>query len=126
MTILDGRLPLEVSSQIRRTVKLFSLVLPLCGQLLTAQDVPRLLTGTVQDSHHEPLRGAIVEVENENTSGVISYITSEDGRFVFKRLSDNLDYKVWATYRGRRSKVKEMSHLESKPDKVVNFIIRPY
>src|ERR1700677_1099502 len=46
----------------------------------------RNLTGTVHDRHHEPLKGAVVEIENENTKSVLSYITDRNGRYSFKRI----------------------------------------
>ena len=73
----------------------------------------RTLTGDVTDRSKEPLRGAIVEVQNESTLAVVSYITDAKGNFSFKRLNGETDYKVWATYRGKRSKTRELSHFDS-------------
>ena len=89
-----------------------------------AQDVYRQLTGVVTDRGNEPLKGAIVEVENENTKSVVSYITDREGRFDFKRLREDTDYVIWATYRGTRSKSRELSHFNGKDHPEFKFVIR--
>jgi hypothetical protein len=90
---------------------------------LAQEHATRTLTGTVEDRHHEPLKGAIVEVQIEDTENVVSYITDVNGQFSFKRLSWNVDYRVWATYRGQKCHSQEMSHFDSKPAKVLHFVI---
>ncbi len=89
-----------------------------------AQDVYRELTGVVTDRSNEPLKGAIVEVENENTKSVVSYITDREGRFDFKRLREDTDYMIWATYRGTRSKSRELSHFNAKDHPEFKFVIK--
>jgi hypothetical protein len=91
---------------------------------LFAQETLRNLSGTVTDEHHEPLRGAIVEVENEHTSSVASYITDRTGHYSFKRLDGNTDYKLWTTFRGQRSRAKTLSQFNVKPDPTIDFVLR--
>jgi hypothetical protein len=106
-------------------------VLVTVGSLLFAtrlhgQPTFRNLTGTVQDRHHEPLKGAIVEIENEDTKSVLSYITDRSGRYSFKRLEGEADYRVWFTYRGQRSKVKEWSQFDVHHNATINLVIKEY
>lgn len=75
------------------------------------------------DRQHEPLRGAVVEVHSEATGTVVSYLTTETGQYSFKRLEGDLDYTVWATWRGRRSPVKNLSSFDSKTDPVIDLQI---
>lgn len=89
-----------------------------------AQPSQRTLTGTVTDGHREPLKGAIVQVEDEQTGRVASYLTEVDGSYRFKRLSSADDYKVWATYRGHKSRSREMSHFDSSQAKTIPLRIR--
>jgi hypothetical protein len=101
----------------------------LCGILLGAapvlgQPVGRNLTGTVTDRHHEPLAGAIVQVHSETTLSVVSYITDRAGQYVFKHLSPDDDYDVFATYRGVRSKARRLSKFDSKADRQVRLVIK--
>ena len=100
----------------------------LAGLFLSAHALPaqaplRTLTGTVSDKHHEPLRGAVVQVQDQTTNSVVSFITTSDGHYSFKRLSPQSDYRVWATYRNQKSRTRQMSHFDSKPQKVINFVI---
>lgn len=88
-----------------------------------AQPTPRNLTGTVTDRHHEPLAGAVVEVHDEATDSVISYITPRTGRYFFQRLSSNDDYTVSASYRGARSKTHRLSKFDSKSMRTIALVI---
>jgi hypothetical protein len=101
----------------------------LCGILLgggpvLAQPMGRTLTGTVTDRHHEPLSGAIVQVHSETTLSVVSYITDRGGQYVFKHLSTDDDYDVFATFRGVRSKARRLSKFDSKADRQVRLVIK--
>jgi hypothetical protein len=98
----------------------------LCAIPLSGQPTLRNLKGTVQDRHHEPLNGAVVEIENENTKGVISYITDRSGRYSFKRIQGEVDYRVWFTYRGQRSKVRELSQFDDRPNATINLMVKSY
>lgn len=91
---------------------------------LRGQNVYRELVGVVTDRGDEPLKGAIVEVEDENTHAVVSYITDKEGHFDFKRLREDTDYQIWATYRGVRSKSRELSHFDSKEHPEFKFVIK--
>ncbi len=93
------------------------------GLAAMAQPSSRTLTGTVKDRQHEPLRGAVVVVQQEGTNVIVSYLTDSNGQFSFKHLSPSVDYQVTATYRGKTCHAQEMSHFDSKLDKVMNFII---
>ncbi len=96
----------------------------LCQQNGFAQITLRSLTGTVNDQHQVPLKGAVVQVRNEDTKGVVSYITGVDGRYSFKRIQGEADYVIWAMIRGRRSKRKHLSHFDPSKAKAINFTIR--
>ena len=94
------------------------------GAPVRAQQMGRTLTGIVTDRHHEPLAGAIVQVHSESTLTVVSYIADRDGHYVFKHLSPDDDYDVFATYRGVRSKARRLSKFDSKPDRELHLVIR--
>jgi hypothetical protein len=111
--------------------RLLAAILVVMGLLLytttlSGQATLRNLTGTAQDRHHEPLNGAVVEIENENTKGVISYITDRNGRYSFKRIQGEVDYRVWFTYRGQRSKVRELSQFDDRPNATINLMVKSY
>jgi ABC-type molybdate transport system substrate-binding protein len=75
------------------------------------------------DKHHEPLKGAVVQVHNEATDAVTSFVTDRSGGYSFKRLEGNTDYRVWATYKGQRSKAKFLSQFDRHTSKPVNLVI---
>jgi hypothetical protein len=88
-----------------------------------AQYPLRSLQGIVTDQHRVPLKGAVVQVRNEETSGVVSYITGVDGRYSFKRLEGDTDYRVRATDHGHRSKGRNLSIFDSNKVKTINLVI---
>ena len=97
----------------------------LCSIGALAQENTRNLSGRISDRSHEPLKGAIVQVENQSTHSVISYITNETGRYSFKRLQTDSDYSVWVTFRGQRSKIRTLSSFDTHTNPVIDFMIRP-
>jgi hypothetical protein len=88
--------------------------------------VTRNLSGRVTDDGHEPLRGAIVKLQNPEDNSVITYITQTNGEYQFKRLNGSADYRVWATFRGHSSPVHSISKFDSHMQTVVNLTIKAY
>lgn len=86
----------------------------------------RTLNGRIMDSGHEPIRGAVVELRNEDTRAIVSYITDANGRYNFKRLDDDADYEVWVLFRGHRSEMRSISKFDSHMLKVINFTVRTH
>jgi hypothetical protein len=98
-----------------------------CTAALTPQIGPqrtsRDLNGTVTDPSHEPLSGAVVQVEDENLKTVRSYTTDRTGHYSFLRLDGSVDFKVWATFRGHQSPAKTLSLFDTHPSKTIDFIV---
>ena len=88
-----------------------------------AQTPLRNVNGIVTDQHRVPLKGAVVQVRNEETNGVLSYITGLDGRYSFKRLEGDTDYRMWAKVHGRQSRTRTLSMFDSSTTKKINFTI---
>jgi hypothetical protein len=86
----------------------------------------RTISGTVSSPDHEPLRGAVVELQEVADGEVESYITAEDGRYHFKRLNSEADYKVWVLFRNRHSRSRDISKFDDHLDKVINFTIETF
>jgi phosphate-selective porin len=84
----------------------------------------RSLSGTVTNQQHEPLRGSVVKLQNQDDQSVITFLIGNDGHYVFKRISINTDYTVWATFRGHRSKTHFVSKFNSKTTPVVDLEIK--
>ena len=102
----------------------------LCGLMLVssrtlpAQQSLRDLSGNVEDSQHEPLRGAVVYLEDGNTHSVLSYITDRSGHFSFKRLRGDIDYEVWAVFRGQQSKHRNVSQFDTHTAPVIVLTVK--
>lgn len=88
-----------------------------------AQPPLRNVIGIITDQHRVPLKGAVVQVRNVGTNGVLSYITGPDGRYSFKRLEGDSDYRIWAKVHGRQSRTRSLSMFDSNKTKTINFTI---
>jgi protocatechuate 3,4-dioxygenase beta subunit len=86
----------------------------------------RTLSGRVTDTSNEPIRGAVVELRNERSNEVVTYITDASGNYNFKRLEGNSDYDVRVLFRGRHSATRTISKFDSHMAKVLNFSVRTY
>jgi hypothetical protein len=82
----------------------------------------RMLTGKVLDRHDNPVVDSIVYISNTRTRAVKSYIVGVDGAYHFPELSPNIDYEVYAQYRGQKSDTKTVSQFDDR--KQVNIILR--
>jgi len=82
----------------------------------------RLLTGKVFDKRDNPLPDAVVYLSNTRTRAVKSYIVGPDGGYRFPELSPNIDYEVYAQYRGQKSDTKTVSQFDDR--KQVNIILK--
>jgi hypothetical protein len=102
----------------------FCVVLLAASSTAFAQDPPRRLTGTVTDPQHEPLAGAVVQLHDDSTDSVVSYITGRTGRFSFRRVSPQDDFHVWAKFRGHTSPSKSISKFDSKPNRTIPLVIK--
>lgn len=86
------------------------------------EDAGRMLTGKVLDHHDNPLPDAVVYLANTRTRAVKSYIIGADGAYHFPELSPNIDYEVYAQFKGQKSETKTVSQFDDR--KVVNIILR--
>jgi carboxypeptidase family protein len=82
----------------------------------------RMLTGKVLDRHDNPLADSVVYLANTRTRAVKSYIVGADGAYHFPELSPNIDYEVYAQYKGQKSDTKTVSQFDDR--KQVNIILR--
>ena len=78
---------------------------------------PRSVTGSVTDGSNELLRGAVVQIEAMDTLVIQSYVTDERGEYHFRELRSDVDYTVWATFRGNRSKTHTMGKFDKQLDR---------
>jgi len=79
----------------------------------------RTLSGQVINQGEQPLTGARVYLQNTRTLVVKTYITSQDGSYRFSALSPNVDYQVYAEYKGHKSDTKTLSAFDSRSNVVM-------
>jgi len=83
----------------------------------------RLLTGQVTDKQDQPLSGSVVYLSNTRTRSVKSFIVGTDGVYRFPALSPNVDYEVYAQYKGRKSDTKTVSQFDTRSTVTINLRI---
>jgi hypothetical protein len=114
-----------------RRCRVIALLLLLVGLTAAAAAAPypkdksatgRLLTGKVLDKRDNALPDAVVYLSNTRTRAVKSYIVGADGGYRFPELSPNIDYEVYAQYKGQKSDTKTVSQFDDR--KQVNIILR--
>lgn len=82
----------------------------------------RLLTGKVLDKQDNPLPDAVVYLSNKRTQTMKTYIVGPDGTYRFPELAPNVDYEVYALYKGEKSETRAVSQFDDR--KQVNIVLR--
>ncbi len=83
----------------------------------------RLLYGKVLDQQDNPVPNAIVYLTDTRTHAVKTYIIGQDGTYRFPGLS-NVDYEVYAQYKGRKSDSKSVSQFDDRPQVYIDLRIK--
>jgi hypothetical protein len=88
------------------------------GAAAETTKVPKLRTieGLVCSKEGTPIQGAVVYLQDSKSLAVKSYLSDGQGRFHFRQLSMSADFDLWAELNGKRSKTKNISQFNSKPD----------
>ena len=86
------------------------------------KDLPsREMSGIVRDAYDNPVNGAIVTVTNLKTKAARSFVTKEDGRYLFDHVVKADDYEVRARFRGRNSETKKLTTYDPRNKPVMNL-----
>ena len=86
-------------------------------------DNGRLLTGKVTDRQENPLPDAVVYLSNPRTRAVKTFIVGPDGTYRFPALSPNIDYEVYAQFKGKKSDTKTVSQFDNRQQVNINLKI---
>jgi len=86
-------------------------------------DNGRLLTGRVTDRQENPLPDAVVYLSNPRTQAVKTFIVGPDGSYRFPALSPNIDYEVYAQFKGKKSDTKTVSQFDNRQQVTINLKI---
>ncbi len=92
---------------------------PLGAQLST-----RSIQGEVMDQYSRPLEHAVVQIQNDSTLMIRSYITQADGRYHFTGLNDDVYYELTAEYDGLRGRERALSKFDSHEKRTMDLRIR--
>jgi len=84
--------------------------------------VGRMLTGKVLDKRDNPLTDAVVYLSNTRTRAMKTYIVGSDGTYRFPELAPNVDYEVYAQYKGQKSDTRAVSQFDDH--KLINIVLR--
>ncbi|HEY7336674.1 MAG TPA: carboxypeptidase-like regulatory domain-containing protein [Bryobacteraceae bacterium] len=100
----------------------FVSALPLAAQKKNKDDaVTRSLQGLVTDMNNNPAVGAVVQLKDMRTLEIRSYITKDDGAYVFSGLKTDSDYQVKAEFNGDVSETKTLSVFDSRKKPTINL-----
>jgi hypothetical protein len=81
-----------------------------------------VVQGLVLNADGQPQLNAVVYLQDQKSMQVRTYITEADGRYRFGQLSSDVDYQLWAEYKGHKSKTRSISSFDSK--KELNFDLK--
>ena len=92
------------------------------GFAQNAGQAVRVVQGVVRDANDQLQANAVVYLQDQKSLEVRTYITEADGHYRFGQLSSEVDYQLWAEYKGHKSKTRSISSFDSK--KQFNFDLK--
>ena len=105
-----------------RVLRLFIAIVAIVG-LAGFDSLSRSLSGVVTDQNAKPIPHAAVQLENERTLAIRSYLTDAHGEFHFAELSPDIDYDVRAEFDGIRSKTRVVSQFDGHKAARIRLVI---
>ena len=85
------------------------------------QVTAKVIQGKVLDGGTAPLPGGIVYLQDQKTNVVKTFIATGDGSYRFGQLPSDTDYKIWAEFKGQKSKEKLISSFDTKMNVTLDF-----
>src|SRR5215475_1267583 len=82
---------------------------------------PKNIHGVVQDLRNRPLPGARVFLKDMKTNVVRALETDQNGEYKVFGLTPNVDYELYAEFKGKSSEKKFVSAFLNREDNVLNF-----
>lgn len=97
----------------------------LAAAVVVAQsNTVRSVEGKVYSAQSGPLGSAIVYLQDTKTNNIKSFISTQDGSYRFGQLSSDIDYQLWAEFKGKKSDRKTLSSFNSKKTLVIDLHLK--
>lgn len=74
----------------------------------------RVVEGKVVNQDEQPQANAVVYLQDQKSLQVRTFIAQDDGRYRFGQLSSEVDYQLWAEFKGHKSKTRSISSFDNK------------
>ena len=81
----------------------------------------RVVQGTVYDAEDKAVNGAVVQLKDERSLQVRSFITQKDGAYHFSGLKIDNDYQLKAEFNGVGSGWKTLSVFDTRKEPIINL-----
>lgn len=110
----------------RKTTRLTGLVLMLLlsTALFAQSKTAKTLEGKVYTESSSPVSGAIVYLQDSKSNSIRTFISTKDGEYRFGQLSPDIDYKVWAQFKGAKTDSKTVSSFDSRKLVTIDFHVK--
>ena len=114
-----------IASSLRISVGALVIVCLAVGAQKSGTPASRSIEGSVVDIAGQPVKGAVVLLEDTKSLQVRSYLVQEDGKFRFRGLSMDANYELRARSNSVFSNRKTVSVFDTNPLVVVNLTLSP-
>lgn len=94
------------------------------GSVMAQSRASKILQGKVLGNGEAPLANAIVYLQSSKDNTIRSFISTADGSYRFGQVSPDIDYQVWAQYKGVKSGAKTVSSFDSRKTIVIDFHVK--
>lgn len=99
-----------------------------CGALMAqsgiGQSETRTVEGRVTNASNQPVENAVVQLKNNKTLQIRSFITQQDGNYHFAGLQTDVEYQLKADHDGVSTSWKSLSVFNSKKTPVINLKLK--
>ena len=90
---------------------------------LASSQHTRSVHGTVRDRQGHVLPGSVVQIQNDSTMQIRSYITHEDGTYRFEDLPTDVRFRLQAVYHHHFGEDRHLSQFSSNKQDVIDLTV---
>lgn len=93
---------------------LFGALISAGAAFAQSSDNLRAVEGVVSDGSGSPVNGAIVQLKDTKTLQIRSFITRENGAYMFQGLRKSVEYELKAKFKDRESSPKTLTIFDER------------